>query len=54
MLCDSNSVSLMSIDNSSSSIVSEPIKKFSPSKFAVPNWWEEVEASEQTVFQQVS
>ncbi|XP_037026906.1 histone RNA hairpin-binding protein-like [Bradysia coprophila] len=52
MLCDSNSVSLMSIDNSSSSIVSEPNKKISPVKRAVNSWWDEVEAAEHNVFEQ--
>ncbi|KAG4075790.1 hypothetical protein HA402_003616 [Bradysia odoriphaga] len=52
MLCDSNSVSLMSIDNSSSSIVSEANKKFSPVKRAANSWWDEVEAAEQNVFEQ--
>lgn len=52
MLCDSNSVSLMSIDNSSSSLVSEPNKKFSPAKLPVKSWWDEVEAAEINVFEQ--
>ncbi|KAJ6637370.1 Histone RNA hairpin-binding protein [Pseudolycoriella hygida] len=52
MLCDSNSASLMSLDNSSSSLACESKEKFSSSKCAVNSWWEEVEAADQSVFQE--